>query len=62
VLAAGAEELRRHMVFRDALRADKVLRDTYAALKRSLALQYKDDRSAYNEAKSAFVNSIAGTR
>jgi GrpB-like predicted nucleotidyltransferase (UPF0157 family) len=50
------------MVFRDALRADKVLRDTYAALKRSLALQYKDDRSAYNEAKSAFVNSIAGTR
>lgn len=61
VLAAGADELRRHLALRDALRADNGLRDRYASLKRSLANTYKDDRSAYTEGKSAFVTSIVGT-
>jgi GrpB-like predicted nucleotidyltransferase (UPF0157 family) len=58
VLSAGATELRRHLAFRDALRADNDLRDRYAALKRSLAHAHKDDRDSYTEAKSAFINSI----
>jgi GrpB-like predicted nucleotidyltransferase (UPF0157 family) len=37
VLSAGATEQRRHLAFRDALRADDALRDRYAAPKRSLA-------------------------
>jgi GrpB-like predicted nucleotidyltransferase (UPF0157 family) len=57
MLAPGANELR-HLSFRDALRADRDLRDRYAALKRSLAYSYKDDRKSYTQAKSAFINSI----
>jgi GrpB-like predicted nucleotidyltransferase (UPF0157 family) len=60
VLIAGASELRRHLAFRDALRADRVLRDAYAALKRSLALRYSHDRESYTEAKSAFITEIVG--
>ncbi len=47
MLTAGANELTRHLAFREALRGSKVLRDRYVALKRSLAESYKDDRSAY---------------
>jgi GrpB-like predicted nucleotidyltransferase (UPF0157 family) len=58
VVAAGAKELRRHLAFRDALRADPDLRDKYGALKRSLANQNKHDRNTYGESKSAFIISI----
>jgi GrpB-like predicted nucleotidyltransferase (UPF0157 family) len=61
VLAAGAHELRRHVAFRDALRADSDLRDQYSALKRSLAKACGNDRSSYTQAKSAFIASIVGT-
>jgi GrpB-like predicted nucleotidyltransferase (UPF0157 family) len=61
MLAVGAHELRRHLAFRDALRADIGLRNEYAALKRSLAKAYKGDRSAYTEGKSAFITSIVGS-
>jgi GrpB-like predicted nucleotidyltransferase (UPF0157 family)/8-oxo-dGTP pyrophosphatase MutT (NUDIX family) len=60
VLAPEAAELRRHVVFRDALRADPALRDTYAALKRSLAEKHAQDRASYNSAKSAFVLATIG--
>jgi GrpB-like predicted nucleotidyltransferase (UPF0157 family) len=58
VLAAGTHELRRHLAFRDALRADSDLRDQYSALKRSLAKACGNDRSSYTQAKSAFITSI----
>jgi len=58
-LTAGTDELRRHLAFRDALRGDNVLRDRYAALKRSLAERYSSDRNSYTQAKSAFINGIA---
>jgi GrpB-like predicted nucleotidyltransferase (UPF0157 family) len=58
MLAAGANELRRHLAFRDALRADNELRDRYAELKRSLAERYGNDRQSYTEAKSAFSASV----
>jgi GrpB-like predicted nucleotidyltransferase (UPF0157 family) len=58
VLSSGATELRRHLAFRDALRADNGLRDRYAALKRSLAERHRNDRNSYSGAKSTFINSI----
>jgi GrpB-like predicted nucleotidyltransferase (UPF0157 family) len=61
VLAADAAELRRHLAFRDALRADRTLRDMYAGLKRALALQYSHDRTTYTEMKSAFLTNILGS-
>ena len=59
-LAQGAAELRRHLAFRDALRADPALRDRYAALKRSLAAKTPHDRASYTEAKSTFIRSTIG--
>jgi GrpB-like predicted nucleotidyltransferase (UPF0157 family) len=61
VLTVGAHELRRHLAFRDALRADNGLRDRYAALKGSLAETHRNDRRSYTEAKSAFITSIVGS-
>lgn len=58
VLVAGANELRRHLAFRDALRADNNLREKYAELKKSLTQRYCNDRQSYTEAKSAFITSI----
>jgi len=58
LLAEGATELRRHVAFRDALRADSSLRDEYAALKRSLAERHRTDIEAYVAAKDAFVESV----
>jgi GrpB-like predicted nucleotidyltransferase (UPF0157 family) len=44
--------------FRDYLRKNKTARDDYARLKYELAEKYKDDRSAYTDAKTEFVNEI----
>jgi GrpB-like predicted nucleotidyltransferase (UPF0157 family) len=55
VLSTEADELRRHVTFRDALRADPALRDNYAALKRSLAKNHSRDRATYTAGKSAFI-------
>ena len=55
VLATGANGLRRHLAFRDALRASEDLRNKYAELKRVLAQTYKDDGRGYTEAKTAFI-------
>jgi len=51
----------RHLAFRDVLRADVGLRDRYAALKRSLATQFPNDRAAYTEGKSAFITETLKT-
>jgi GrpB-like predicted nucleotidyltransferase (UPF0157 family) len=55
VLREGAQELQRHLAFRDALRADAALRDAYCKLKRSLAIQHAGDRAAYTDGKTDFV-------
>jgi GrpB-like predicted nucleotidyltransferase (UPF0157 family) len=44
--------------FRDALRADSALAQRYAALKRSLAARYADDREAYTAAKGNFIRAV----
>jgi GrpB-like predicted nucleotidyltransferase (UPF0157 family) len=55
VCPAGSEWERRHLLFRDFLRADAVTRDAYGRLKLELAARYRDDRIAYNEAKTGFI-------
>lgn len=46
------------LAFRDALRADPSLRDDYADLKRRLAGEHRDNRNAYTNAKSDFVEQV----
>jgi GrpB-like predicted nucleotidyltransferase (UPF0157 family) len=55
VCGIGSEWESRHLLFRDFLRADAATRAAYAALKRELATRYRDDRIAYNEAKTNFI-------
>jgi len=45
----------RQLAFRDALRADAVLRREYEALKLKLAAAFPEDRIAYLEGKTEFV-------
>jgi GrpB-like predicted nucleotidyltransferase (UPF0157 family) len=51
-------EIDRHLAFRDALRRDPALRDRYSALKLALARQFRHDRDAYSDAKTAFVDEV----
>lgn len=55
VCRANAEELRRHLVFRDHLIANPHRAAAYSELKRALARRFRDDREAYTSAKSAFI-------
>jgi len=48
LLVEGSRELRRHLAFRDALRADQVLREEYAALKRALAQRFHDRQERFH--------------
>jgi GrpB-like predicted nucleotidyltransferase (UPF0157 family) len=56
--AGGAWE-RRHLLFRDRLRADAADRERYAAAKRALAAREWPDMNAYADAKSAVVADIS---
>jgi GrpB-like predicted nucleotidyltransferase (UPF0157 family) len=51
-------EVRRHLVFRDHLRAHPDIRDAYLALKQDLAARFRDDREAYSKQKTAFVDQL----
>ncbi len=55
---SDAEEVRRHLIFRDRLRADSAVRIEYETLKRDLALRFHDDRNAYSRHKTAFIDAI----
>jgi GrpB-like predicted nucleotidyltransferase (UPF0157 family) len=46
------------IAFRDALRRDSKARDAYSSLKEDLANKHRNDRSAYSNAKTEFVQSI----
>ncbi len=54
----NSEELRRHRAFRDYLLAHPDEARAYGALKKTCALRFSDDRSAYVEAKGPFVAEI----
>jgi GrpB-like predicted nucleotidyltransferase (UPF0157 family) len=58
VVRYGGAAWHRALAFRDALRADAALRDTYAALKRELAQLHSAERNHYTAAKSAFVEGV----
>src|SRR3984957_4340786 len=49
---------RAELAFRDILRGDRAVWETYAALKDQLAVQYRTDRDAYTDAKSEFIRSV----
>ena len=51
---------RDHLTFRDRLRTDNTLRDSYAALKRDLAARFPRDREAYIAGKELFVSRVLG--
>ena len=46
------------LAFRDALRSSPALVREYAKLKRRLAVQFRDDREAYTQAKAPFVQRV----
>ena len=48
----------RHLAFRDFLRAHSDTAAAYSELKRRLAATYREDRAAYTNAKSAFIESV----
>jgi GrpB-like predicted nucleotidyltransferase (UPF0157 family) len=62
VCAAGSPALARHLALRDRLRADPEAAGAYADLKRSLAARFGDDRAAYTDAKSAFIEALLAGR
>jgi GrpB-like predicted nucleotidyltransferase (UPF0157 family) len=50
-----------HLAFRDRLRADANLRAQYQALKLRLAEEFADDKAAYTDAKSPFIQAVLAT-
>jgi GrpB-like predicted nucleotidyltransferase (UPF0157 family) len=61
-LTDDPELFARHIRFRDALRADPALCAEYATLKRELAELHRDDRDAYGDAKTDFIDRVTGPR
>ena len=55
LIQAGHPRWSEQVEFRDALRRDDELADTYANLKRRLAAEHPHDREAYTEAKAEFI-------
>ena len=51
-------ELHAQVAFRDRLRADPAVARAYVALKRELAARHRNDRLAYTEAKTEFIDAV----
>ncbi len=47
--------MRRIILLRDYLRSQPAAREAYAVLKIGLARRFRDDRDAYTDAKSEFI-------
>jgi GrpB-like predicted nucleotidyltransferase (UPF0157 family) len=58
VCALDSQELRRHCSFRDYLLTHPDDARAYGSLKKAAALRFANDRVAYTEAKTRFVESI----
>jgi GrpB-like predicted nucleotidyltransferase (UPF0157 family) len=54
----NSEFWERHLFFRDYLREHSETKDAYYQLKKELALKYENDRSAYGNAKTEFIQNI----
>jgi GrpB-like predicted nucleotidyltransferase (UPF0157 family) len=55
VRVAGCFDEQLNLLFRDYLRSDEAARREYAAIKRELALRFRDDREGYVRAKEPTV-------
>jgi GrpB-like predicted nucleotidyltransferase (UPF0157 family) len=55
VCEAGSQWERLHLLFRDYLRSHAAAAREYGDMKRKVAVRYRDDRIAYNEAKTDFI-------
>lgn len=58
----GDDRWDRYLRFRDALRQDVALRDTYARLKQELASAHAANRKLYTKGKDAFIQEVLGSR
>jgi len=58
IVEQGSAPVVDQLAFRDALRADRELRQRYAQLKAELAARHRHDRNRYTESKTAFVESV----
>jgi GrpB-like predicted nucleotidyltransferase (UPF0157 family) len=58
VVKIGANPWRRHLLFREHLRAHPDLVAEYEELKRRLAAAYPDDRPRYTAAKADFIDGV----
>ena len=54
----GAALWKQHLQFRNHLREDAELRESYSALKRELALAHAADKAAYTAAKAPFIQQV----
>jgi GrpB-like predicted nucleotidyltransferase (UPF0157 family) len=52
---AGGRRYAEELVFRERLRGDPDTAEAYVTLKRDLAARFADDREAYTDAKSDFI-------
>ena len=52
----------RHLLFRDTLIADPELKGEYERLKRVLAAEFREDREAYSDAKTEFIERVVAER
>lgn len=55
---AGSEWERRHLLFRDHLRASAEARAAYVEAKQAAAARWRDDRIAYTETKGAAIRAL----
>jgi GrpB-like predicted nucleotidyltransferase (UPF0157 family) len=62
VLDAQSPRWERQLAFRDRLRASPAWVAEYSALKTALAARHRDDREAYTNAKTAFIEQVLRTR
>ena len=60
VCHGDGEEYKRHILFRDYLRGNSQTADAYACMKTSAAERFFNDRIAYTNAKSEFVEQVIG--
>lgn len=60
LVPTGSARYRDELAFRDRLRMDAGLAREYAALKRSLAARFQNDREGYTDGKSDFVARVLG--
>jgi GrpB-like predicted nucleotidyltransferase (UPF0157 family) len=49
---------REQLAFRDCLRSDAATREAYTQFKLKLAAQFRNDREAYTEAKTEFIQAV----